>query len=225
MASTYKDLVRSNLEDLRLVALFHPRLALVGVASEIENLYKELLPHRVNTWATRVQAPHPETKAVTHHIRMQKWSSALPIKLRQFASSLFESEGGGAYRHSRKVVTVPQVIENVRNALALLEALGEIYYPKHIRCQDHRATADWHLAAVLNAEPGTVIKVVCPKGKEVVYSYSVPNPGETQGPFSYIDKAGVEVFLNELSVLFCEQYASGLIDESQLQAKCQILES
>ncbi|MDR7476051.1 MAG: hypothetical protein QN152_11040 [Armatimonadota bacterium] len=159
--------MRANLENLKLIPLLHPRLALVGVASEIENSYREGVEFGARKWAQDWATafnppPFPETSAVRAHLRDKKYSKGLAPELARFVGDLFEQDG--AYRHTRAKVSTEDANRAIDLAIRLLEAHREIFYPKLQNCDQHSAKLPWYFAHVLEATPGAEVIVHCSEG-------------------------------------------------------------
>ena len=161
MPETYAEQIVQNLWNLRQVALFHPRLAMVGVQSELEIVIQEVLPPKY--FATLVRKFHE--RVPKHRFPDSGAARDELIRLGESVGSKDFVEilrrWAGTSRHTGTVIEVDFVTDGIETAVDFLEALTRKTYKNVLSCPKDRRRSDFHLADVLLARPGTVLELCC----------------------------------------------------------------
>jgi hypothetical protein len=172
MAITYGDQIIENLETMRLVASLHPRLALLGVAVELEVLIKEIFPPpSIKRWIKQTVQQNPGTKesdAITAAARDCLRELAREIRLppdlaTDLGSWLFQiMERGNECRHTRTPVSPLEVDRAVTNAIEFVTILRSKGWDSEFTCEKHGFSAPFHLGEILERPAGSGWVVICP---------------------------------------------------------------
>ena len=157
MRKRYYEYVCDNLNRLRTVAVFHPRLAYVGVSSELEILVREMNPKGLKIWTddqrSIQESRYPRRDYDTDDDKERLVSSVVRYRLRRWGdietakwlsqdvrSCLHQMFGGGGKRdrsgqgrHSRHKVSYEDAEGAVRLAVQLVHSLRPIRYSKRRR--------------------------------------------------------------------------------------------
>lgn len=183
MSFTYMDGVLMNLDRIRIVGFLHPRLAMVGIESELETIFLEALPpqlidERLSEYDRRKpKDPRDYEERKSTIIRYELSNSpnltSQPKQSDQFLRDL--KKRAGQARHSRAAVSVYRVGRAVDQAKAFVNLLKESTMEKALNCENEKLRVDFHLGKVLMTESGQ-ITLPCPSCGSVLARYSMGVP-------------------------------------------------
>lgn len=240
---TYYDKVIKNLHNLKKLAFFHPRIAFLGVASEIENVFREIDRYYINQKINRYHAEkwadsydpffyisHPETRVILKRIRSIKREKCIPDNIERFMDKI--DKLGGDCRHQRIKVSISEVEDIIDNAIDFMNELKTLYFPQLMECPNPECKTKhpFYFENVLNAVPGSVLKLWCKECNTLLFEYVIPDPGEpyTNSIIELIDSGKIKnattdliKVIKEISVIHY-YYACG--EEEEYKIMVNLLE-
>lgn len=229
---TYAEAVLDNLKNCRTVALLHPRLAVVGVASELEILFREMFPPDVmDRWTKDFRQrnpkhPFPQTAAIREKLYGQSRESVFSEGLRKLLSSILRR--ADECRHTRVGVTLREAEHTIDEASEFINRLRQLESKRVLRCAKD-SHVSFRYADVLDGALGATIKLRCPKCHGVIATHVIANPSEASQAFEA--RAGtpvaraktMAVFGNEIRKSIRMAYADDDISMSELKLRQQLL--
>jgi hypothetical protein len=178
MSNTYGGQIVQNLEQLRTIAVFHPRLALLGVAVELEVFVRETIPsERLQEIADAeikkrgYSQERADSLAVRNYLRdfIAKWDE-IPIELRRWLPEIIRR--GDLCRHTRVKVSTAEAETAIANAIALIASMSTIELADAFTCKKHRRNVPFSFKDILHATESWLVK--CPDCTQA-YSASQEN--------------------------------------------------
>lgn len=221
MSVTYADQIIENLENLLSVAVFHPRLAVLGIESEFEVMFGQMIPEsylrsEVEEYAFR-QHPYPETAVVRRELHKFARDNRLPEELRDFLGEL-ESAAGDC-RHSPEEIHLGEVKYAVKKAIAVVRALRDITWQRTLYCPIDKILLDLPFKAFLDRQPGATFAVTCPTCERKLIEVVVPQSPEAGRPHltgaqSKLTDWATRVIAQELRTLLTDHSSQSKIAEA-----------
>ncbi len=228
----YWEAITKNLKALKTIALFHPRLALLGVHSEIEVMQYEIDPYLSKEFGDilaekarrkKRELPHAKTKAVQKLLLFFIGSKHLSEDVRHSLSTLVRLANN--CRHTRAEMTSWRVDQAITDTIKLVGELREFPIPHKLVCPKcKRKGAEWYFKTVLDASIGERIEKECPQcGHEI--TYQVPSPLERLGVYEEKEdrKAAIRILSEVLAEVLEAQKPWNEIKEEELRIKRRLL--
>lgn len=181
---TYRDLVLLNLQHLRDLATLHPRLALVGAHSELENLVNEIVPgpiivsaaERNPSYQERVSNPGDPDAIYRLDINMYGVRQIIFGQSASFPDLRKLQRQADSARHGRRSTTPSEVLDILDQLKTFVLALDKVPLVYDCICGEK---IEYPVATALSAAPSTRLLIPCRRCKEPP-SFEVGDPREAQ---------------------------------------------
>lgn len=225
----YIDVVLENLSALRAVAVFHPRMALVGIDSELESVVRECFPQTFldveiaslredrrqrNRYPSR---PQSDDKLLSNVVSSQLLRLArrddIPTDVRSFIEG-FRDIAGRA-RHSRSTASIGTILNSITNAVKCMEWLCTAKALGAFSCSGCAIVLTFSLENVLTASIGSVIPFACPECSQP-HPLTVANPSNRAE--TVLPAAVLETLHHELVRVAVRAWLHGQIGPAEMLA-------
>ena len=193
MSSSYRDRIIQNLHNLLNVALFHPRLAMVGVESELECMMTEcVLEWLLDEW---IEAPlqHGGNPLIPSVVIRRKLKSLGKLYWKTDVMDRLSNTAGNS-RHSRADIEFHRVVDAVNEVVGFVKYLAteRPAVPSGMCDSKNKAWAGFHedldFSPMMHSEPSRHVEVSCLICQKTIESAIIlPDPDEASGRHVHSD--------------------------------------